>query len=249
LLMQLPDTPARAHQELGLQVGLGGALVVTKGQASAEVERCYLRARELSLRVGETPELAPILFGLWIFYITRPRLKTGRELGDPLLPLAEHDPSLSVVAHYALGATALFSGVFVDSRRHLDEGIQRDMPNLRRAPMYRTGWQGDVGYRAYAGLALWLLGYPDQAAARMREGVMMAGEQSPYRLAFARCWVAWLSQMRREVAATLEQAEAALALATEHGFPLWAAWGAIWRGWALAMRDKSEEGMAQLSQG
>jgi predicted ATPase len=55
--------------------------------------------------------------------------------------------------------------------------------------------------------------------------------------------------MCRDVAAVLEQAEAALALATEHGFPQWAAFGATLRGWALAMRDESEEGLAQLSQG
>jgi len=102
----------------------------------------------------------------------------------------------------------------------------------------------------YAGWALWILGFPDQAAARMHEGNMMAGELShPFTLAFARFWAAGLSQMRREVAAVLEQAEATLALATEHGFPHWAALGATLRGWALAMRDKSEEGMAQLCQG
>ena len=78
----------------------------------------------------------------------------------------------------------------------------------------------------------------------------MAGELShPFTLAFARCWAASLAQMRRDVPAALEQAEAAVALATEHGFPVWAALGSTLRGWALAMRDKSEEGMAQLSQG
>jgi predicted ATPase len=249
LLKQLPDTPARPHQELGLQIGLGAALIVTKGHASNEVERCCLRARELCLQVGESPELAP-LFGLWRFYIVRMRLKTARELGETLLRLAEHDPSLTVVAHCALGATAFYSGVLVDSRRHLEEAIQRYTPNLRGSPAFRIGRDPGVGCLMYAGWALWILGFPDQAAARMHEGNMMAGELShPFTLAFARFWAAGLSQMRRDVAAALEQAEATLALATEHGFPHWAALGATLRGWALAMRDKSEEGMAQLCQG
>ena len=46
-----------------------------------------------------------------------------------------------------------------------------------------------------------------------------------------------------------EQAEAAVALATEQGFPLWAAMGTILRGWALAMQGQGEEGMAQVRQG
>src|SRR5262245_26967340 len=55
--------------------------------------------------------------------------------------------------------------------------------------------------------------------------------------------------MRRDVAATFDHAEATVALTTEHGFPQFAIYGTAWRGWALAMRDKSEEGRAQLAQG
>ena len=46
-----------------------------------------------------------------------------------------------------------------------------------------------------------------------------------------------------------EQAEAAVALATEQGFPLWVATGTILRGWALAMQGQGEAGMAQVRQG
>ena len=60
---------------------------------------------------------------------------------------------------------------------------------------------------------------------------------------------AFVSQFRRDVPAVYEQAEAAVALATEQGFPLWAAWGTSVRGWALAMQGQGEEGMAQLRQG
>ena len=46
-----------------------------------------------------------------------------------------------------------------------------------------------------------------------------------------------------------EQAEAAVALSTEQGFPLWAAQGTTLRGWALAMQGQGEEGIAQVRQG
>ena len=250
LLNQLPDTPARVHQELVLHLGLGAALLVTKGIAFPAVERSYLKARELCSRIGETPELAPILFGLWRYYNTRSRLKTARELGETLLHLAEHDPSLSVVAHEALGCTAFWSGVFVKARQHFEEGIQRYSLSLQRAPVFQIGEDPGVGCHMYASSALWFLGYPDQAAARMHDGLRMASKLShPYTLSFAAVVAALCSQMRREVAATLEQAEAAVALAIEHGFPHWAAMGSILCGWALAMRDRSEAGMAKLSQG
>ena len=52
-----------------------------------------------------------------------------------------------------------------------------------------------------------------------------------------------------DVLAVHEQAEAAVALAIEQGFPQWAAWGTSLRGWALAMQGQGEAGMAQVRQG
>ena len=95
-----------------------------------------------------------------------------------------------------------------------------------------------------------MLGYPDQALARLHEALALAHELShPFSLAFARCLAAIVSQFRRDVPAVHEQAEAAVALATEQGFPQWAAYGTSLRGWALAMQGQGEEGMAQVRQG
>jgi predicted ATPase len=46
-----------------------------------------------------------------------------------------------------------------------------------------------------------------------------------------------------------EHAEAAVALATDQGFPVYAAYGTSCRGWALAMQGQGEEGMAKVRQG
>ena len=225
---------------------------MTKGQAAPEVEHAYTQARALCQQVGETPELVPVLFGLWRFYLARPQLHTARELGETLLRLAQraHDPALAVIAHYALGVTWFCLGALPAARQHLEEGIARYTPDQRRAPVFRMGHDPGVGCRAYAALTLWLLGYPAQALARLHEALALAHELShPYSLAFARCWAAFVSQFRRDVPAVHEQAEAAVALSTEQGFPHWAARGTSLRGWALAMQGQGEEGMAQVRQG
>jgi predicted ATPase len=71
LLATLPDTPARAQQELDLQITLGPALSATKGYAAPDVERAYTRARELCQQMEDTPQLFPVLWGLWVFYFVR----------------------------------------------------------------------------------------------------------------------------------------------------------------------------------
>ena len=53
----------------------------------------------------------------------------------------------------------------------------------------------------------------------------------------------------RDVWAVAEHAEAAVALATEQGFPIWAALGTTLRGWALTMQGQGEAGMAQVRGG
>jgi predicted ATPase len=94
------------------------------------------------------------------------------------------------------------------------------------------------------------MGYPDQALAHIHDALALAHELShPFSLAWARCWAAFVSQFRRDVLAVHEQAEAAVTLSTEQGFPLWAAHGTSLRGWARAMQGQGEEGMAQVRQG
>ena len=228
LLKTLPETPEHTQQALTLHIALGAALQMAKGQAAPEVEHAYTQAHALCQQVGETPELVPVLFGLWRFYVVRPQLHTARELGETLLRLAQRadDPALAVIAHYALGVTWFCLGALPAARQHLEEGIARYTPDQRRAPVFRMGQDPGVGCRAYAALTLWLLGYPEQALARLHEALALAHELShPYSLASARCWAAYVYQFRRDVPAVHEQAEAAVALSTEQGFPFWAAAG------------------------
>jgi predicted ATPase len=252
LLKTLPETSERTQHALTMHIALGGALQMAKGLAAPEVEHVYTQAYGLCQQVGETLELVPVLFGLWRFYATRAQLHTARELGETLLRLAQpaHDPALAVIAHYALGFTWLWLGALPAARQHLEEAIARYTPDQRRAPVFRMGQDPGVACRAYAAATLWLLGYPEQALVRVHDGLTLAQELShPFSLAFAQCWAGFVSQLRRDVPAVYEQAEACVALSTEQGFPQWAAMGTSLCGWALTMQGQGEERIVQVRQG
>jgi len=252
LLKTLPETPEHTQQALTLYIALGAALQMAKGLAASEVEHAYTQARALCQQVGETPQLVQILLGLYRYYVARPQLHTARELGDTLLRLAQRapDPALAVVAHYALGTTWFFLGALPAARMHLEEGIARYTPGQRRAPVFRMGQDPGVTCGPFAAMTLWCLGYPAQALARAHGALALAHELAhPYNLAIARCYAAFVSQFRRDVPAVYDQAEAAVTLSTEQGFPLYVAGGTNLRGWALAMQGHGEEGMAQARQG
>jgi predicted ATPase len=252
LLQTLPETPEHTQHALTLHIALGAALLVTKGHAAPEVERAYTQAHALCQQVGETPQLAPVLFGLWRFYLVRSQLHTARELGEALLRLAHHtdDSTLAVIASYALGSTWLWLGALPAARQHLEEGIARYTPDQRRAAAFRMGQDPGVGCQVHAARTLWLLGYPAQALVRLDAALALANELAhPYSLAWGRCLVASVYQFRRDVPAVYEHAEAAVTLATAQGFLLYAALGTSLRGWALAMQGQGAEGLAQIRQG
>jgi predicted ATPase len=252
LLTTLPETPEHIQQALTLHIALGAALQMVKGFGVPEAEQAYSRAYTLCQQVGETPELISVVFGLWRFYYVRAQLHTARELGDTLLHLAQRadDPALAVIAHYALGWTWSCLGVFPAARQHLEDGIARYTSDQRHAPMFRTGQDPGVACRAYAAWTLWLLGYPEQALVRLHEALALAHELAhPFNLAFAHSIAACVLLWLRDVPAVYEHAEAVAALSTEQGFPRWAAYGTSAKGWALAMQDQGEEGMAQVRQG
>jgi predicted ATPase len=252
LLKTLPETSTHMQQAVTLWIALGAALQMAKGHAAPEVEHAYSQAYALCKQVGETPELVPVLLGLWRFYGMLAKFHTARELGDTLLRLSQqaHDPTLAVVAYYALGCTWLFLGALPAARLHLEKGIALYTPEQRRSPVSRIGQDPSVACRTFTAETLWLLGYPAQALARTHEALVLAQELShPYSLAYAQVMAAWVSQFCRDVLAVYEHAEAAVAFSTAQGFPLWAALGTSFRGWALAMQGQGEVGLAQIRQG
>jgi predicted ATPase len=252
LFTTLPDTPERARQELTLQITLGAALIVTKGYAVPEVETAYARARALCQQVGETPQLVSVLGGLWVFYLVRGKLQTAQALAEQALRLAQRgqDVALRVGAHYWLGQTLFFLGEVASAREHLEQGIALYNPQQDYSHAFLAGQEPGVVSFSYAALALWLLGYPDQALKRSHEALTLAQRLShPFSLAFALDSAAIFYQFRREAQTAQERAEAAITLCTAQGFPYWLAIGSVIQGWALTAQGQTKEGIAQLRQG
>src|SRR5262249_56726496 len=107
-----PDTPERARRELGLQMTLGLQLQIIQGFADPEVEKVYTRARELCERLGETSQLFPVLWGLWLFHKARSELSRAWVMAEDLNRLAQQveDPALLLQSHQPLAVTSLYLG-------------------------------------------------------------------------------------------------------------------------------------------
>ena len=125
LLAMLPETQARAQQELDLQLALAPVLMATKGFASPEVEQAYTRAMALCRQVGQSPQRFPALRGVWAFYHTRNQLDTARELAEQLLQLAQtlQHRGFLLEAHRAMGETLSRPGEWAAARAHFEAAM------------------------------------------------------------------------------------------------------------------------------
>jgi predicted ATPase len=253
LLQRLPDSPARIQRELLLQLALGPALMVVKGFTAAEAERAYLRARELCERLGDPPELFPVLWGLWAMHLLRGGLWKAYELAEQLLRRAQSVPDSagSMHGYLALGATSYWMGAFLPAREHFEMVITLYDPARHRPLASRyAGIDAEVRCLSNAALALWQLGYPDQALKRSNEALRLAQDLShPLSLVFAGLLVGFLRQYRREVSAAQENAENMVALAGKHGLTDQLAFATSLRGCAMAEQGRNEEGIAQIQEG
>jgi predicted ATPase len=252
LLKTLPDTPERTQQELVLQIALGAPLIATKGQAAPEVGKVYIRARELCQEVGGPFQLFPVLFGLWMFYTVRAELQTARELGEQLLILAHHqqDPALLLEAQRALGMPLFYLGELVLARAHFEQSMALYDHQQHRSHAFLYGLDPGVTSLSFAALALWLLGYPDQALKRSHEAVTLTQDLShPLSSAYALYAAAMLNQFRQEEQAAQKRAKVLIALSSEQGFPYWLGLGTMLRGWGLVAQGQREAGIAQMRQG
>jgi predicted ATPase len=252
VLKTLPETPQRPEQELSLQIALGTALTATKGWAAPEVEEVYTRARELCQCIGETPQLGPVLWGLWHFHAVRGRPQTARELGEQFLRVARRarEPAPLLAAHFVLGAALCLLGEFPSAREHWERSLSCYDPQQHRSHALLYGADPGVFCLAWSPHLLWQLGYADQALTRSGEALALARKLShPFSSALVLAYAAMLHQFRRDPRAVCDLAEAAMTLCAEQEFAYYLAWGRIMRGWAAAEAGDRETGVAEMRRG
>src|SRR6266536_1498872 len=164
-LKHLPESRKTLEHGIELRIDLGSALIAMKGFAAPEVIQTYTQAREMCERLGDTPQLFPVLWGLSRFHNFRGGLQVARELGGQLLTLAQRaqDPPLLLEAHHTLWATLFSLGEFTLAQDHYQQGmaIYDPQQHAQHASLYGGHDPGVCGLR-HASQMLWLLGYPDQ---------------------------------------------------------------------------------------
>ncbi len=125
-----------------------------------------------------------------------------------------------------------------------------DDPAEHERLAYRFGHDPAVIFHGYLIQTLWLLGYPDQAAAqgqRLRD--LVQSFSHPTSLAYAHCFLAMSACLQRDARNASYDAEEAIRFGQSYGLPSWTALATAMQGWALVEQGQAVEGLVQLSEG
>jgi DNA-binding winged helix-turn-helix (wHTH) protein/predicted ATPase len=252
LLATQPDGPECAQQEFTLRLTLGELLMAVKGIAAPDAGEEYARAHTLCQQLGEPPELDRVLYGLYRSHVGLGRVHAAEEVSQQLLALAQRRPTTGSLleGHLATGGAALFRGNFGASQAHLEQCRSLANALLFPTPPLRGGFVAGVESLVWLELALWALGYADQAEQRSQEALARARRvDHPPSLWVAECFAAMLCHCRRDVAGTRAYAEAAMALAAAQGFAHRVELGRILWGWSRVMQEDAAADVAHIRQG
>ncbi|MDH4135985.1 MAG: AAA family ATPase, partial [Anaerolineae bacterium] len=253
LLMALPDSPERAQQELALQLALGMGWLSTSAPAP-EVEKAYIRARELCQQMGKTSQLCRVVGELSIMYYVWAEHQRARELAEEALSLAQQaeDPLLVALGHWYLGFILFGLGQYTTALTHLERVIAFYNPERHhRSLVVLSVSDAGLSALAYAACCLWCLGYPEQALKRSQQALALARElDHAFSLADVLCYGGCMfNAMRRDAPALSDDAEELMRLSDEKSFVGWLGMATHFRGEALAMLGQVREGMAQMREG
>jgi predicted ATPase/class 3 adenylate cyclase len=250
LLADLPAGPGRAGVELQFRLALGPAYMAIRGYAAPEVEACYQRARELCRELGDTPQLVPVLHGLWSYHIVRAQHASALALGEQVLQLgaATSDDGLLLQGNMEVGWARFFLGELEQAREHLERVLALYDHERHSSHAFTYGDNPATSARSALACVLWLLGYPDQALRHSEDNlaILRSVINHPYSIAFGLNMAALLRQYRGDAPETRALAEETLVLTEARGLVFVSAMASILKGWALTREGELGEGTAQM---
>jgi predicted ATPase len=251
LLMNMPDSPKRAQQELALQVSMGMAWM--GDIPGPEWKNAYSRARELCRQMGKTSELCRVVGELSIFHYVRAEYHKAREMAEEALSLAEQagDPLAVAVSHWHLGYSLFGLGEYAAARAHLGQTIAAYEPDQHQILVHLRGSDTGVSALAYDACCLWCLGFPEQASRRSQEALALARAlDHAFTLADVLCFGGCLfNRMRRDARALRGAAEELIRLSTGMGFSSFGGTGTCYWGSAEALMGRTQEGITLIREG
>jgi predicted ATPase len=227
-------------------------LQALKGSAAPEAGQAYARARELWEELGSPSEFLHIAYGQLRSHLYRGELDLALRMDEDFLHLSRqrNDSAGLVLGHESSGRNLMFVGRFASARSHLEKVLSLYDPISHRSLVPQVGFHPQVWSKAYLGIVLFCLGFPDQAFAESNGAIAEArrlGQAPP--LAASLAIGSALQAQAREDAALKERADELVEVTTARGLRFWGVAAALYQGWVKIKSGDVAEGTLLLCDG
>ena len=250
LLPQLSAADECDALEFELQLGLGAALVASKGHSSTEAALAFGRAIDLAQPLCDDQRLFRALWGMWQSSLANIGDFQAISMAQNLMALAERgqQPVQLQQALYAMGHSLLWSGQIDLARTHLERAIDLYHPSHHAMMVVQNVTNIRVASGALLAAALWMQGYSDQARRASEQALSLARQlDHPASLGYVLCFSAGFHRLLMGFEQCREFGHETMVLSQKHGLVFWRALGAANHGWALSMQGQAQ-GTAQIQQ-
>jgi predicted ATPase len=252
LVEQQPETPERHSEEFAFRSMMAPAILAVKGFAAPEAVLNFQRARQLGLRLVRVEEMYQLLFHLATMHELRGEYGLAEQILDERLrlPRAKDGAAVQIDSDTLLTCSLFHQGEFSRAIETAKNGVDLYDPQKHAGLIATYGENPAVACHGWAALALWCLGYADQAIERVQLSLELAGDPDLlFSLAGAKVRAANVYQLRRDPTQTLHWATEAADLAEEHGYLYAGSLARALKGWALAMTGQPSDGLSLLREG
>jgi DNA-binding SARP family transcriptional activator len=229
LLEQTPGGAARDRRELRLLLALEPLYRITRGWTAPELEVVVNRTLVLCETVGDDAQRAEALYGLQSLLTVQARLERVLAAAADLRALYRRaDGVVPPLTDMMLAGAQLHLGRVSEANDEFVQILSGHAPLPPQHLQDSTGWDYGAHTRAWHAHALWLLGFPEQAARSGLDAVRLAQSKGqPFNQALASTYLALLWQMSADAPTARTLAEEALRLTREYKAPYYEAWATI----------------------
>jgi tetratricopeptide (TPR) repeat protein len=204
-----------------------------------------LKARELSIEVGDRALLFRALTGLRMNYHFRAEFDRALKTAEELLAEAERsgDVALLISAHGGVGQTQFARGEFVEALEHYRKAGDADTVAASRGLRISEFPE----WRIRLPMVRWMLGYPDQARRMRREGLEICRTRSDLlSRMLSEVFAAQLGHMMLDAEEAAQHAAVAERLAVEYGSQQALGIAVVVGGWAIAESGDPARGITEI---
>ena len=249
LLERMPEGAARNGAELPLQLVVADAMNVLSGHGSSDLRAPLERIQKLLAQASDPAQQQHALTLLCAWNLSQGRAERTLDFAAQLTEIGRAQQSTRVECEgLSLQAYALY---FVGRHREAEQ-IGKDVLGLTRTDAFE-GWSSisidpvGLAHIPYS-LTGWMLGFPDEALRRANAAVAETRKLgNPYLLGVTQLMcVCIVHLLRRDPQALLAAADEAIIIGEQCGDQAVLTWARKYRGLALCMSGRLDEGLDPL---